>query len=264
MPTPTTTPAPARRDDPTARAADPGAAILPRGFTPDRPAAAHARSIPDRPDAPADASLAAKPADLAAPPGDPAALSPWAEGGAATAAGGLLFLLPLLARLGLPAWREAVGDAPAFTAAVLGAALHRLRIDADDPAWALALPIGAAAALPRGAVPPPAPWLDDRLAPRFGPPGAMARRLAEAPDAPAQAALWLDACRRWLRRIGGLGLASLVARPGRLALTATHADGFFALAQTDLRVRRLGLDIDPGWLPWFGRVVAFHYRQGPR
>jgi hypothetical protein len=92
----------------------------------------------------------------------------------------------------------------------------------------------------------------------------MARRLAEAPDAPAQAALWLDACRRWLRRIGGLGLASLVARPGRLALTATHADGFFALAQTDLRVRRLGLDIDPGWLPWFGRVVAFHYRQGPR
>jgi hypothetical protein len=29
-------------------------------------------------------------------------------------------------------------------------------------------------------------------------------------------------------------------------------------------VRRLGLDIDPGWLPWFGRVVAFHYRQGPQ
>ena len=71
--------------------------------------------------------------------------------------------------------------------------------------------------------------------------------------------LWLDACRRWLRRIGGLGLASLVARPGRLALTGTHADLFFGLAQTDLRVRRLGLDIDPGWLPWFGRVVAFHY-----
>jgi len=24
-------------------------------------------------------------------------------------------------------------------------------------------------------------------------------------------------------------------------------------------VRRLGLDLDPGWLPWFGRVVRFHY-----
>jgi len=24
-------------------------------------------------------------------------------------------------------------------------------------------------------------------------------------------------------------------------------------------VRRAGLDIDPGWLPWFGRVVAFQF-----
>jgi hypothetical protein len=24
-------------------------------------------------------------------------------------------------------------------------------------------------------------------------------------------------------------------------------------------VRRAGLDVDPGWLPWFGRVVNFHF-----
>ena len=92
----------------------------------------------------------------------------------------------------------------------------------------------------------------------------MAQRLSDASTGAAQAALWLDASRHWLRRIGHIGLASLVLRPGGLALTATHADVHFHLDQTDLRVRRLGLDVDPQWLPWFGRVVAFHYRQVPR
>ena len=27
----------------------------------------------------------------------------------------------------------------------------------------------------------------------------------------------------------------------------------------DLDIRRAGLDIDPGWLPWLGRVVRFRY-----
>jgi hypothetical protein len=26
-----------------------------------------------------------------------------------------------------------------------------------------------------------------------------------------------------------------------------------------LPVRLAGLDINPGWLPWLGRVVSFHY-----
>jgi hypothetical protein len=34
---------------------------------------------------------------------------------------------------------------------------------------------------------------------------------------------------------------------------------FFDLAAADVRVRRSGLDIDPGWVPWLGRVVRFHY-----
>jgi hypothetical protein len=73
---------------------------------------------------------------------------------------------------------------------------------------------------------------------------------------------WLTACRRWLRRNAGIGVASLVRRPAALSLTATHADVFFQLGDADLRVRRAGLDLDPGWLPWFGRVVGFHYSQG--
>ena len=73
---------------------------------------------------------------------------------------------------------------------------------------------------------------------------------------------WLTACRRWLRRHAGIGIADLVQRPAELAATPTHLDLFFTLAQADLRLRRPGLDLDPGWLPWFGRVVSFHYRPG--
>ena len=73
----------------------------------------------------------------------------------------------------------------------------------------------------------------------------------------------LSRCRRWLRRTPRIGLASLVCRPGRLAWSPTHVDVCFHLASADLRVRRHGLDIDPGWLPWFGRVVAFHYESPP-
>ena len=72
---------------------------------------------------------------------------------------------------------------------------------------------------------------------------------------------WLTASRRWLRRHAGIGLADLVRRPAGLAATPTHVDLHFDLAQADLRLRRAGLDLDPGWLPWFGRVVSFHYEQ---
>ena len=75
----------------------------------------------------------------------------------------------------------------------------------------------------------------------------------------AVAEAWLTACRRWLRHYARIGVASLVARPARLSLTPTHADVFFALSDVNLAVRRSGLDLDPGWVPWFGRVVSFHY-----
>ncbi|MFH7319190.1 hypothetical protein ACHHRT_01120 [Desulfurivibrio sp. D14AmB] len=63
----------------------------------------------------------------------------------------------------------------------------------------------------------------------------------------------------WLRRHCGLSLRSLVARPGRVTLTATHWDLFYQLDQVDLRLRRVALDSDPGWVSWLGKVVQFHY-----
>jgi len=50
--------------------------------------------------------------------------------------------------------------------------------------------------------------------------------------------------------------------PGGLALSRTHLDVVFGLDQVDLRFRRLGLDLDPGWMPGLGRVVSFHFVAG--
>jgi len=143
---------------------------------------------------------------------------------AATAAGGLLFLVPLLTRLGVA---DAIGedarpnDLPQRIFATL---LRRLPIADDDPLWLLcALPLEADS------------------------------------EADGEVARWLGRCRRLLRRDVGIGLYSLVCRPARIAITATHVDVWQAIDAVDLRVRRAGLDIDPGWVPWLGRVLRFHY-----
>ncbi len=53
---------------------------------------------------------------------------------------------------------------------------------------------------------------------------------------------------------------ALLQRPGGLALTATHLDVVFRLDDAELTVRRLGLDQDPGWVSWFGRIVQIHFQ----
>jgi len=64
-----------------------------------------------------------------------------------------------------------------------------------------------------------------------------------------------------LRRLCGVSLRRLVNRPGRVSLTATHWDVLFDINQTDIRLRRVALDADPGWVAWLGRVVRFHYLE---
>jgi len=73
---------------------------------------------------------------------------------------------------------------------------------------------------------------------------------------------WLTAMRRWCRRYARIGLRDLVCRPGRISATRTHIDTVFDHRQADIRVRKSGLDVDPGWVPWFGRVISFHYQYG--
>ena len=50
--------------------------------------------------------------------------------------------------------------------------------------------------------------------------------------------------------------------PARLLANPSHIDLHLRLSDANPAVRRVGLDIDPGWLPWLGRVVAFHYGSG--
>jgi hypothetical protein len=70
---------------------------------------------------------------------------------------------------------------------------------------------------------------------------------------------WVAKLRRYLRRTARIGFYSLICRSGRIAFTDTHLDVTFRLSRADIRVRRAGLDLDPGWTPWLGRVVHFHY-----
>jgi hypothetical protein len=51
----------------------------------------------------------------------------------------------------------------------------------------------------------------------------------------------------------------LVQVEGRVVHTASHIDVEFPMSAVRLPVRLAGLDINPGWVPWLGRVVTFHY-----
>ncbi len=177
--------------------------------------------------------------------------------GERTAAGGLLFLVPLLERLGYGDWWAAANAGPPAVgpvAAVFHELLSRSRLDAGDPAWELAAPAADAWNAP------PDRATSALVMSRLESIGAATRPELDAGlRAATTHGLWLAACRRVLRRRVGIGLASVVTRPARLAIGATHVDLFFPLSAVDVRVRRAGLDVDPGWVPWLGRVVAFHY-----
>jgi hypothetical protein len=61
----------------------------------------------------------------------------------------------------------------------------------------------------------------------------------------------LRATRRPLRRV--------LHRAGRVHLNRTHLTIALRLAEVSLPVRIAGLDVDPGWVAWMGRVVRFDY-----
>lgn len=71
--------------------------------------------------------------------------------------------------------------------------------------------------------------------------------------------VWLGRAMR-LERPGYAELAeSLLLVPGELFVTCTRIDFRAPLDQTRIPVRRAALDVDPGWLPAWGRSIRFHY-----
>jgi hypothetical protein len=168
-----------------------------------------------------------------------------------TPCGGLLFLVAVLERLGFGAY---LGRNPAlleneFPARLLWLIGARVGMQSDDP-QALALLRAAAGADERRGLdvadlPEPARDVLARPTPR------------SAIDTPSAA--WLVAVRRWCRRSAHQGLVSLIRRPARVQISRTHIDVRFDLSQLDVRLRRVALDVDPGWVPWLGKVVRFTF-----
>lgn len=181
---------------------------------------------------------------------------PWLQ---PTRCGGLLFLLPVLAHLGVP--RRAPDDESAcrLVATVLHLALQRSHAPRDDPMWQLAMPRDVDATT-RARLPAQAQaQAQATTATATAAAASAAAATATEAEGQGEAAILLADARRWLHRAGRIGLVRLVRRRGHVCATATHVDLHFPLGDCELRLRRLGLDIDPGWLPWFGRVVAFHF-----
>jgi hypothetical protein len=56
-----------------------------------------------------------------------------------------------------------------------------------------------------------------------------------------------------------LVVAGVTNRSGRIEREQGWVEVHLALADVDIDVRRVGLDLDPGWVPWLGCVVRFRY-----
>ncbi|WP_158708472.1 hypothetical protein [Streptomyces sp. NRRL S-244] len=167
--------------------------------------------------------------------------------GAATGWAGLLFLLATAPEAGLP---ERAFDEPALAARPLPWVLH-----AAARALAPGIAPGDPAALALAGLAP------DRAA-------ALLRAPAAAPrEQDAVDALAADWARATAARLGDeryaqdpFGAVRAVAhRPGRITAESGWIEAVLAVADTDLAVRRAGLDLDPGWLGWLGAVVRYRY-----
>lgn len=145
-----------------------------------------------------------------------------------SAGAGVFLLARALVLMGLPAWldRRPALAADGFGRGLLHAVAARMRVGADDPLFAVL-----------GAEPNPA-WQGELDAWRIG----------------------LD---RWLRRTARVRLAAVVRRRGWITATGETLTIRFRADTADVRLRRRALDIDPGWVPWLGLVMRYHYRDDP-
>ncbi len=161
-------------------------------------------------------------------PEQPTAAAEAAESGELSYCAGLFFLLPVIERLGFD---EFVAEHPLlFEAGLLPALLYEFARVAGamqgDPILAAL-----------GYAPPEDP----------------------APEFAAAIADWRRRVQRYVRREAKLLVRWVVRRRGYIHFTRTHIRVYFDLDQADVRLRRLGLDIDPGWVPALGKVISYSY-----
>jgi hypothetical protein len=70
--------------------------------------------------------------------------------------------------------------------------------------------------------------------------------------------LLLALAQRWYGRFD-VWQPDLLQLEAQVQYTPSHVDLYASLASVRLPLRLAGLDLNPGWLPWLGRVVTFHY-----
>jgi len=176
---------------------------------------------------------------------------PWLADAAFTHHGGLMLVLNVLAALRFGRWLQGVeaGDRLGFVQALLLHCLDAAGAREDDPqrVWmdAFARPMDSGVRRNEGVSVAPTSF----------------RRTPESIAAATHSTirLWTLRLRRTLRRHARMDLVDLVRRDAWVSATPTHIDVIFAMDDVDMRLRRLGLDADPGWVPWFGRIVNFHF-----
>lgn len=141
-----------------------------------------------------------------------------------TRAGGLFFIVSLLERAGLPDFLKTFPDhaRAEFPWQILRLALRHARAEADDP---------------------------------------FVVALDELPTTGQSLGRWLLAVNRLALRLTGMNLRAIVRRPALVTLTPTHIDVFFRASEAEIRLRRAGLDLDPGWVSWLGRAVSYHFNR---
>lgn len=174
---------------------------------------------------------------------------------------GFAFLIQALARLGM---ERALEQHPRyleinFPARVLWHFAEMLEIEASDPVLELL---------------PQLLELDFPSTEEFPEPLILKERLFQKktgldtptdPVSPFERAMatWVSGVEFFLSDIAGIDLETLVIRQGIVIHTRTHFDLFLDAGLTDISIRKAGLDIDPGWVFWLGRVVQFHYVDLP-
>jgi hypothetical protein len=142
-----------------------------------------------------------------------------------THCGGLFFLVPLLDRLGLPdLWQQN----PDFS-------------QSGSPWKLLRAALRLAHAQPRDCL-----W-----------------RILDDADRNSDELVWkpLLKAHHLCKRMTELTLRQLIFRNANVAFHATHIDVHFKLNDADIRIRRAGLDIDPGWVWWLQRTIQYHFHE---
>jgi len=64
------------------------------------------------------------------------------------------------------------------------------------------------------------------------------------------------------RKFASMSLRAIIHRKGKVSITKTHLDLLLNSDTADVRIRRSGIDIDPGWVSWLGKIVQYHYESG--